>query len=196
MKCIADAPDFIAPEVNFTFGASNLNNLNFKDLPVFQRYMLQNAIVIMRVTKRNCKNFGRGKKADMQNIFPELSKFAFEFKYEDGHDYFHIFTIRDTDHSCWNWVSKPVKESICFKIALRLIIHLKHSLVLRLLHSRLCERKQKCLIKKRRRCQKCLFQKQATDSSNGVADPALHCGILTNALQVLAFSRKCDFSIE
>ena len=35
VKCIADAPDFIAPEVNFTFGASNLNNLNFKDLPVF-----------------------------------------------------------------------------------------------------------------------------------------------------------------
>ena len=131
----------------------------------------------------------------MQNIFPELSNFAFEFKYEDGHDYFHIFTIRDTDHSCWNWVSKPVKESICLKIALSLIIHLKHSLVLRLLHSRLCERKQKCWIRKCRRCQKCLFQKQATDSSNGVADPALHCGILTNALQVLAFSRKCDFSI-
>ena len=34
VKCIADAPDFIAPEVNFTFEASNLNNLNFKDLPV------------------------------------------------------------------------------------------------------------------------------------------------------------------
>ena len=107
VKCIADAPDFIAPEVNFTFGASNLNNLNFKDLPVFQRYMLQNAIVIMKVTKRNCKNFGRGKKAHMQNIFPNLSKFAFEFKNVDGHDYFHIFTTRDTDHSCWNWVSKP-----------------------------------------------------------------------------------------
>ena len=25
---------------------------------------------------------------------------------------------------------------------------------------------------------------QATDPANGVADPALHCGILTNALQV------------
>ena len=100
----------------------------------------------------------------MQNIFPNLS-FAFEFKYEDGHDYFHILTIRDTDHSCWNWVSKPVKESICFKIALRLIIHLKHSF---LLHSRLCERKQKCWIRKCRRCQKCLFLKQATDSSNAL----------------------------
>ena len=154
MKCIADAPDFIAPEVNFTFGASNLNNLNFKDLPVFQRYMLQNAIVITKVTKRNCKNFGKGKKAHLHNIFPNLSKFAFKFKYGDGHDYFHIFTIRDTDHSCWNWVSKPVKESICFKIALRLIIHLKHSF---LLHSRLCERKQKCWIRKCRRCQNCLF---------------------------------------
>ena len=69
VKCIADAPDFIAPEVNFTFGASNLNNLNFKDLPVFQRYMLQNAIVITKVTKRNCKNFGKGKKAHICRIF-------------------------------------------------------------------------------------------------------------------------------
>ena len=34
VKCIADAPDFIASEVNSTFEASNLNNLNFKDLPV------------------------------------------------------------------------------------------------------------------------------------------------------------------
>ena len=70
VKCIADAPDFIAPEVNFTFGASNLNKLNFKDLPVFQRYMLQNAIVIMKVTKRNCKNFGKGKKLICTIFFP------------------------------------------------------------------------------------------------------------------------------
>ena len=33
--------------------------------------MLQNAIVIMKVTKRNCKNFGKGKKAHMQNILKD-----------------------------------------------------------------------------------------------------------------------------
>ena len=45
--------------------------------------------------------------ACVEYIFPNLSEFAFKFEYGDGHDYFYIFTIRDTDHSCWNWVSKP-----------------------------------------------------------------------------------------